>query len=69
MAEWEGFEPSVPSVGHTRFPGEHLQPLGHHSYCLDSAINGLEPSSLRIELGYLRDAARVTQKEAIPVYH
>ncbi len=31
MAERAGFEPAVPRWGHTRFPGEHLQPLGHLS--------------------------------------
>lgn len=30
-AEWEGFEPPVPFKRYTRFPSEHLQPLGHHS--------------------------------------
>ena len=30
-AEREGFEPSVPRKGHTRFPGEPVRPLWHLS--------------------------------------
>ena len=30
-AEREGFEPSVPRWGHTRFPGEPVRPLRHLS--------------------------------------
>lgn len=31
MAEKAGFEPAVQDKLHTRFPSEHLKPLGHFS--------------------------------------
>ena len=31
MAERAGFEPAAPMVGHTRFRGALLKPLGHLS--------------------------------------
>ncbi len=49
-AEREGFEPSVPRWGHTRFPGEPVQPLRHlskkkiYTYC-----NGLTIYTTKIK--------------------
>ena len=48
MAERAGFEPAVPRKGHTRFPGEPIQPLWHLSFI---RFSGQASDSPRLEGG------------------